>query len=144
MRDRIRQFMEYKGVSASDFANLLDVQRSNISHILSGRNLPGAVFIEKLLSTFPELNARWLFLGIGSMISGHEEINLQTSAPSAKVISEPISRVPLSESTMAGRSDGENPRKESIENSGISDRYKNVEKIVILYSDKTFSEYRPE
>ena len=59
--------MDYKGISAGDLASALDVQRSNISHILNGRNKPGANFIEKFLLTFPDLNARWLLTGKGKM-----------------------------------------------------------------------------
>ena len=60
MKDRIKNFIEVKGISAGELATALDVQRSNISHILNGRNKPGASFIEKLLLEFPDLNARWL------------------------------------------------------------------------------------
>ncbi len=68
MKDRIKQYMDYKNISAGELASLLDVQRSNISHILNGRNKPGASFIEKFLLTFPDLNARWLLTGVGDMI----------------------------------------------------------------------------
>ena len=60
--------MDYKSISAGELSSLLGVQRSNISHILNGRNKPGASFIEKLLLTFPDLNARWLFTGEGEMV----------------------------------------------------------------------------
>ena len=52
MKERIKQYMDYKSVSAGDLSSLLEVQRSNISHILNGRNKPGASFIEKLLLIF--------------------------------------------------------------------------------------------
>jgi len=70
MKDRIKQYIEYKGISAGELAVALEVQRSNISHILNGRNKPGASFIEKLLVVFPDLNARWLLTGKGNMVEG--------------------------------------------------------------------------
>lgn len=72
MKDRIQQLIDYKAISPGDLAERLDVQRSNISHILNGRNKPGALFIEKLLQTFPDVDARWLLTGTGSMISDQE------------------------------------------------------------------------
>lgn len=67
MKDRIKQYIEFKGITAGELAVILDVQRSNISHILNGRNKPGAALIEKLLLVFPDLNARWLLTGKGDM-----------------------------------------------------------------------------
>ncbi|NOR74289.1 MAG: transcriptional regulator, partial [Draconibacterium sp.] len=68
MKDRIKQYMDYKSISAGELSSRLDVQRSNISHILNGRNKPGASFIEKFLVSFPDLDARWLLTGSGKMV----------------------------------------------------------------------------
>ena len=38
--------LEYSGFSASEFADEIDVQRSSISHIISGRNKPSRVCYE--------------------------------------------------------------------------------------------------
>jgi len=67
MKTRIRRFIDYKSISPIELAELLEVQRSNISHILNGRNKPGAAFLEKFLTTFPEIDARWLLTGEGAM-----------------------------------------------------------------------------
>ena len=72
MKDRIKKYMDYKNISAGELATLLEVQRSNISHILNGRNMPGAAFIEKLLVSFPDLDARWLITGDGEMLTEGE------------------------------------------------------------------------
>jgi len=68
MEARIRKFMEYKGISPSELADSIDVQRSNVTHVLKGRNKPSFQFIEKMLQIYPELNAKWLVLGTGNMI----------------------------------------------------------------------------
>jgi transcriptional regulator with XRE-family HTH domain len=70
MKTRIRRFIDYKSISPVELADQIGVQRSNISHILNGRNKPGAAFLEKFLFTFPEVNARWLLTGEGDMLSG--------------------------------------------------------------------------
>ena len=74
MKDRIKKYMDYKNISAGELATLLEVQRSNISHVLNGRNMPGAAFIEKLLLNFPDIDARWLLTGVGEMISESENL----------------------------------------------------------------------
>lgn len=117
MKDRIKNYMEYKGISAGELATLLEVQRSNISHILNGRNMPGASFIEKFLISFPDLDARWLLTGMGEMISGAERI----------VASETVKM------------------NEPISTHNIAHVYNKIEKpidkVVLLFSDGTFIDY---
>ena len=62
---RLQKVIDYYGESASSFAEKIGVQRSSISHILSGRNKPSLDFILKILSTFPEVDLYWLFNGKG-------------------------------------------------------------------------------
>lgn len=71
MEDRIRKFMEYKGISPSELADSIGVQRSNVTHVLKSRNKPSFQFIEKMLQVYPDLNAKWLLLGTGNMIESN-------------------------------------------------------------------------
>ena len=77
MKDRIKEFMDYKSLSAGELADILEVQRSNISHVLNGRNKPGANFIERLLLNFPDIDARWLMPGIGVMLADNSNASNQ-------------------------------------------------------------------
>ena len=127
MKDRIQQLIDYKGISPGDLAERLDVQRSNISHILNGRNKPGAVFIEKLLQAFPDVNARWLPTGGGPMIMNQAA---GQSAPKAR------------------QSEDENKQQQLFPPAGIpaekSSPYfedKVIEKVILLYSDGSFTYY---
>ena len=120
MKDRIKQFMDYKSISAGELANILEVQRSNISHILNGRNKPGAAFIEKLLVTYPDLNARWLLTGEGHMMNSEENIvNVPRINPRIENV-----KPGLSNQTVTKEKDN-----------------KHIEKIIILLSDGTFIDY---
>jgi transcriptional regulator with XRE-family HTH domain len=67
IEERIKQIMATYGLTAGSFAEILGVQASNISHILSGRNKPSLDFIIRVLTKFPELDWNWLVLGKGSM-----------------------------------------------------------------------------
>ena len=67
MRLRIKKWIEYKGLKASSFADKIGVNRATVSHILSGRNKPSVDFIDKMIRSFPDLNANWLLVGDGFM-----------------------------------------------------------------------------
>lgn len=67
INDRITKVLEYSGFTASEFADEIDVQRSSISHIVSGRNKPSLEFMMKVKSRFPELSWDWLILGKGDL-----------------------------------------------------------------------------
>jgi transcriptional regulator with XRE-family HTH domain len=61
--ERINQILKDQGITPSVFADRIGVQRSNVSHVLSGRSKPGLDFLEKILNHFPELDAHWLITG---------------------------------------------------------------------------------
>lgn len=60
---RILEIMKKKNISASDLSKKINVQKSNISHILSRRNKPSLDFIIKLSNAFNDLSAEWLING---------------------------------------------------------------------------------
>jgi transcriptional regulator with XRE-family HTH domain len=62
IKDRLRMIMESHKLNAGSFAGKIGVQRSNVSHVLSGRNKPSFDFVEKLLLAFPRVSAEWLLL----------------------------------------------------------------------------------
>ncbi|HPE75213.1 MAG TPA: helix-turn-helix transcriptional regulator [Draconibacterium sp.] len=122
MKDRIKQYMDYKGISAGELAVLLEVQRSNISHVLNGRNMPGASFIEKLLLNFPDLNARWLLTGVGEMTMVIEgSVANETATASESIVSQNVLQ-------------NRNKNKEVSLDRPIS-------KVLLLYSDGTFADF---
>ncbi|MXN89774.1 helix-turn-helix domain-containing protein [Flavobacterium sp. Sd200] len=63
---RLEILLNYYNISASVFADRLGVQRSSLSHLLSGRNKPSLDFILKIVETFPEVDLYWLLDGKGS------------------------------------------------------------------------------
>jgi transcriptional regulator with XRE-family HTH domain len=68
MKDRLVKILTHFGYTATKFADEIGVQRSGISHILSGRNQPSYDFMVKTLSKFPDIDAEWLILGKGAML----------------------------------------------------------------------------
>ena len=63
LNDRIALIMKANNLSAAAFADKLGVQRSGISHIMSGRNKPSLDFIQRTLNAFPKVDAHWLITG---------------------------------------------------------------------------------
>ncbi|SHI89472.1 Bacteriophage CI repressor helix-turn-helix domain-containing protein [Tangfeifania diversioriginum] len=120
MKDRIKKIIDYKGISAGELADLLDVQRSNVSHILNGRNKPGAVFIERFLLTFPDVNARWLLTGKEDMLNRTSNSSIETTST---------------------RNDNTS---NNIDAEITGNQFKNkIEKVILLHSDGTFTSYTP-
>ena len=60
---RLLEILEKKSMSASQFAEKIGVQRSSVSHILSGRNKPSLDFIIKITNVFNDISLEWLING---------------------------------------------------------------------------------
>lgn len=145
MKDRIRQFIDDRKLTATQFADEIGVQRSSISHILSGRNHPGYEFIQKMLKKYPVVNAEWLILGKGNMYKEATEQSLFTNVNNTP---DP----PRIEDSQAGHAvKSEDPPVYGHDETGIQDNVtptsentqKNIERVVIFYTDYTFDEYYP-
>ena len=65
MHDRLQQFLTMENLSPARFAEKLGIQRSGVSHLLSGRNKPSFEFLHRMMKEFPEVNYEWLVLGKG-------------------------------------------------------------------------------
>lgn len=71
--ERIGKIIEENNLSASSFAKTIGVQRSSISHILSGRNNPSLDLLLKIHNAFNYISLEWLILGDNSMEKTLEE-----------------------------------------------------------------------
>lgn len=65
---RVKQFMDYKGLSSSDFADQAGIQSSTFSHFINGRNKASLDVITKIDRAFKEVNLSWLLYGTGEML----------------------------------------------------------------------------
>ncbi len=65
--ERIGKIIKENNLSASSFAKMIGVQRSSISHILSGRNNPSLDLLLKIHKAFDYITLEWLILGDNSM-----------------------------------------------------------------------------
>ncbi|MEG2070514.1 MAG: helix-turn-helix transcriptional regulator [Bacteroidales bacterium] len=74
MVDRIKQVMKYKEMSPALFAEAIDINRSGLTHLFSGRNQPSLDLARKILKTFPEISTEWLIMGVGNMLNQFDTI----------------------------------------------------------------------
>lgn len=114
---RLEKILRYYDITAAVFADKIKVQRSSISHLLSGRNKPSLEFVLKVIKTFPEVNLYWLLNGKGTFPSSPEGRS-KPLAPNPTTI-EPKEEVPITQST----------------------KQKQIEKIIFFYSDGSFKSY---
>ena len=60
---RLLEILKNNSLSASQFAEKIGVQRSSVSHVLSGRNKPSLDFIIKISNAFTDISLNWLING---------------------------------------------------------------------------------
>lgn len=145
MKNRIIQFLSENNLTSTKFADTIGVQRSSISHILSGRNKPSFDFIEKMLIAYPDLNAQWLITGKGSMLKNQLSLFNQETQIENKNLSSPESNISNLEDTYTEKinSKQENTQYENLnikKNIITSD----IERVIIFYTNGSFKEYKPE
>jgi transcriptional regulator with XRE-family HTH domain len=63
---RIKKLLSFYGITAAQMADKIGVQRSSISHLLSGRNKPSLDFVIKVINTFEDVDLYWLLNGKGN------------------------------------------------------------------------------
>ena len=152
MRERILKFIEISGLTAAKFADDIGVQRSSVSHILSGRNNPSFDFIQKILLKYKQLNAEWLLLGFGEIYKDgrdNRQPDLFENSKAELKITTPIkgsNEILNSDSVKLDQNSTEiiDIQNDIIDKLPIIEPSKSIEKIIVFYNDKTFSLYTPE
>lgn len=149
---RLEVILDYYSLNASAFADKIGVQRSSLSHLLSGRNKPSLDFILKILDVFPDVDLYWILNGNGSFPKNNgmmpkqeskQEKEIRPDAPAP--ISEPLLPENLfsKESYTPNKENKEHPKKEEVQNGANGSVPEEVEKIVFFYKNGTFKEFKP-
>lgn len=137
MNSRIQKFIEAEGLTAARFADAVGVQRSNVSHVLSGRNKPSFDFIEKMLLKYPALSSEWLILGKGSMYKeSHMPSLFNLPAAESPDTTHKKSDVNPVEAGQASTNAQEQPT--AIPDKLVPQNGKKLTRILLCYSDGSF------
>jgi transcriptional regulator with XRE-family HTH domain len=113
--ERLKKVMDHYQLSAASFADTINVQRSSISHLLSGRNKPSLDFVLKVLDKYKDVELYWLLNGKGSFPK--------------RPATDPLP--PVDEQTIIKPDSG----------AGQPTSTKKIDKIIIFYKDGTFQHY---
>lgn len=141
MKGKLEFLLKNKGLTATTLARMLEIQPSGISHILSGRNKPSFDLVVKILRVFPDLNPDWLLLD-SDVIFRSDSPTVAAPTPNAEV-SSPISPVlPFDVVKNEEFSETQNSSKNEFNpNFTSATNGKKVERIIVLYSDRTFESF---
>ena len=149
MQDRLQQFLQLEQLTPARLSDIIGVQRSGLSHILSGRNKPGFDFILRLLIKFPTLSADWLITGKGKMYKEQKDTREEGSLRESKIKNEIFESPKIDDSLDIEQNDldfiasqpSENPIKVPISN--YVQKNRSLKKVLLVYSDNTFEEINP-
>ena len=161
INDKIKQILIDKNLTPSYFADEIGVQRSSISHILSGRNRPSFDIIQKIIRRFPELGYEWIMeeesqvarptqTGYSNINQSHIQVRQNTERHGAPQMSStynsPVSirsqrnEIPPISIPQVPSTPDAPLLNESVQPVNSD---KKVERILIFYTDGSFREYTP-
>lgn len=172
MNDRIQLILKTKNISASKFADEIGVQRSSISHIISGRNNPSLDFIQKIIKRFPDINSDWMIFGKGTMYKEQDLFStvdynkneksrndVQISNSQDDIFNENNDEFAVNQVKKMNNHENEGIFTETVKkaktitetikelkkpSNEIKIQSRKIERIIIFYSDKTCTEYQIE
>ena len=165
MNNRLQQFLNAEDITQAQLADTLGVARASVSHILAGRNKPGFDFMERISRNYPALNLEWLISGRGRMYKASQNaapalpqtVSPAQGEPAAPLPApDPVSPVvPISEikdeftgSLFVDEDISSNTldKKSVFRSSKPSVRIPasggRISKIIVLFADGTFQEFR--
>jgi len=145
MKDRLLFFMNRENISATSLADEIGVQRSSISHILSGRNNPSYDFIYKIITRYEHMNAEWLITGKGDMYKKEPQPESEVSESEMKVQDEQSNQSDVRNKNESMNIQAMTDTEKSMRSNEISKvtNVNKIEKIVYFYKNGTFREYNP-
>ncbi len=150
---RLEIILDYNGLNASSFADKIGVQRSSLSHLLSGRNKPSLDFILKITAIFPDVDLYWILNGKGTFPKSEIKNDpiiptpTPTSTLNSKIVETEIEKPAdlFSEKMAEPENCLEEKYSNTIANTTNSASNKNeIDRIVIFYKNGTFRTYSPE
>jgi len=133
---RLQKVMDEYDLNATSFADAIDVGRSSISHIISGRNKPSLEFVMKIIEAFPEVELYWLLNGKGSFPKKARPTPNYRPASSQLAANFDTPPTPTQE-------DLDSSKETTQEPPSINSDKKEIERIVIFYNDGTFKSFNP-
>ncbi len=158
---RLKVFMDYMGLSNSQFADSCGIPRPTLSQLLSGRNKKiSDVLVGQIHQAYPDLSILWLMFGEGSMMA--------SEVPAGKKEVDEIADISIFSDDL---SDSENDSKENtletpfndtlladvqkldpsfngsitnLQKNDLTQKCRKVIQITVYYDDSTFETFVPK
>lgn len=141
MKDRLNEIIEKKGLTATKFAAMIDVNPSAISHLLKGRNKPGYDVLVNIARAFPDISMDWLLTGKGSMYTqAVERPSVFANTPEKK-------EKPIRQEEKESVSEKETAavfQEAATVIPPVSVPHKTLKRIVLFFSDGSFEDYQKD
>lgn len=137
IKDRLAHILRAKNLTASQFAELMEIQPSNVSHLMNGRNKPSLDFLMKLKEVFPEYNFDWIIMGKkpitindpNPVVADNQQMKFEDDEKKIIEFDDVEEVKPKIEEEII---------EEKIKTATLSVGNQEIEKIIVVYSDKTF------
>ncbi len=147
MKDRIKQIMDNEQLGSARFADILQINRAVISHILNGRNNPSLDVVTKILSEFDYINPEWLLSGNGNMYKDGFQSEKTQQIPdlfSQRVINADKSTSESTKKTVEAVKQSEKPIQLTVNkrNDAEINEDKKITQIIVYYSNGTFEVFK--
>lgn len=131
-------------MSPSQFADVVGLNRSAISHVLNNRNKPGYDFMQKVHRAYPAWDFDWLMFD--QKATPKRKVSVPTSAPIPAPEPKPLPQEHRVQAAPQGPNYSQGslfsepePRREGAQTPTIR---KQVTKTILIYSDGTFEIYQ--
>lgn len=149
MREKLLKLMKSEKLSSSRLADMLEIQPSSISHILSGRNKPSFDFLVKILRRFPTLNPDWLLLDAEQMYRSGDDLDRKIdkvqNVPTQILDTREKNPITTSQAPTSKIESSQNSTNRPIENMAtmvnITQSNRSIERVIVLYTDKSFEAF---
>lgn len=149
--DRIKLLLSSLNLTAAEFADEIGIQRSSISHLLSGRNKPSLPFLEKCLDHYPEISPYFLIQGKGQVFL-HENTPTSTEDNIVENSNKPTDNQQVKDVPTPSATEEEDHRENNLFTNVITDvnnsdttksHPKKLQQLIYVYTDGTFKVLNP-
>ncbi len=159
MINRIKHIIGHYGLTSTQFADNIGVQRSAVSHVMSERNKPSLDFVLKIKKAYPKINLDWLILGVGTMLKNENESDVMTNDIDKNIQTELSfnKKTDTNRNSESFMNDKQTlfTNKEKGKDEDFKQENRDIHKesasnivtpevIIFYYADRTFKTYRPK
>ena len=136
--NRLKDIIQYYGLTSSTFAEKINVPKSSISHLMSGRNKASLDFVLKVIDKFPDVDLYWLLYGEGVFPKSKNEVS--NNLPQTK-ISSSINKAIDSPSLFSEFKNNDTLKDDTQQKKINTKTSKKLIKVILFYNDGSFDEF---